>query len=88
MAGGIAVLLPPQPVDPGAAERGAHGLDGLVITGGKDVDPAAYGQQPHPRTDQPGADRDAWEFALLRARCSGICRCWASAAAPRCSMSR
>ena len=64
-AGGIAVLLPPQPVDAEIADRVLDGLDGLVITGGKDVDPASYGQQPHPATDEPGRDRDAWEFALL-----------------------
>ncbi|MGH3554273.1 MAG: gamma-glutamyl-gamma-aminobutyrate hydrolase family protein, partial [Mycobacterium sp.] len=43
-AGGVALLLPPQPVDADIAERVLEGLDGLVITGGKDVDPAAYGQ--------------------------------------------
>jgi putative glutamine amidotransferase len=64
-AGGVAVLLPPQPVDRDIAERVLDGLDGLVITGGKDVDPAAYGQPAHPDTDEPGRDRDAWEFALL-----------------------
>jgi putative glutamine amidotransferase len=79
-AGGVAVLLPPQPVDPGIAERVLDGLDGLVITGGKDVDPAAYGQRPHPSTDRPGGQRDVWEFALLRAALQrqlpvlGICR--------------
>ncbi len=80
MAGGIAVLLPPQPVDPDAANRVLDSLDGLVITGGKDVDPAAYGQQPHPETDQPGVVRDAWELALLKGALQrglpvlGICR--------------
>jgi putative glutamine amidotransferase len=64
-AGGVAMLLPPQPVDSGIAERVLDGLDGLVITGGKDLDPGAYGQQPHPATDEPGGQRDAWEFALL-----------------------
>ena len=79
-AGGVAVLLPPQPVDPDVAERVLDGLDGLLITGGKDVDPAAYGQQAHPATDQPGQLRDAWEFTLLNAALSrelpvlGICR--------------
>jgi len=66
-AGGVATLLPPQPVDSDIAERALDGLDGLLITGGTDVDPAAYGQQPHPSTDQPGHQRDAWEFALLDA---------------------
>jgi putative glutamine amidotransferase len=79
-AGGVAVLLPPQPVDPDIAERVLDGLDGLLITGGKDVDPAAYGQQPHPATDEPGPQRDAWEFTLLDGALKrelpvlGICR--------------
>ena len=64
-AGGIAVLLPPQPVDVGIAARVLDGLDGLVLTGGRDVDPAAYSTEPHPATDEPAVDRDAWEFALL-----------------------
>ena len=37
-AGGVATLLPPQPVDSDIAERVLDGLDGLLITGGKDVD--------------------------------------------------
>ena len=65
LAGGIATLLPPQPVDADIADRVLDGLDGLVLTGGKDVDPASYGQAPHPNTDEPARDRDAWEFALL-----------------------
>ncbi|WP_193043352.1 gamma-glutamyl-gamma-aminobutyrate hydrolase family protein [Mycolicibacterium baixiangningiae] len=65
LAGGVVVLLPPQPVDSGAAARVLDGLDGLIITGGKDVDPARYGQDPHPTTDEPDRTRDAWEFALL-----------------------
>jgi putative glutamine amidotransferase len=79
-AGGVAMLLPPQPVDSDIAKRVLDGLDGLVITGGKDVDPAAYGQVPHPATDEPGRQRDAWEFTLLGAALErelpvlGICR--------------
>ncbi|CAN5155121.1 gamma-glutamyl-gamma-aminobutyrate hydrolase family protein [soil metagenome] len=79
-AGGIAVLLPPQPVDREIAGRVLDGLDGLIITGGKDVDPARYGQAPHPETDEPRRDRDAWEDALLTAAIDrglpflGICR--------------
>ena len=79
-AGGIAVLLPPQPVDANVAARVLDGLDGLIITGGKDVDPARYGQEPHPATDEPRRDRDAWEDALLTAAIErelpflGICR--------------
>ena len=79
-AGGIAVLLPPQPVDAAIAARVLDGLDGLIITGGKDVDPARYGQAPHPTTDEPRLDRDAWEDALLTGAIDrglpflGICR--------------
>jgi putative glutamine amidotransferase len=79
-AGGIAMLLPPQPSDAGVANRVLDRLDGLVITGGYDLDPAAYGQQPHPATDQPRTARDALEFALLSGALErglpvlGICR--------------
>ncbi len=64
-AGGIAVLLPPQPVTPEIAARVLDGVSGLVITGGRDLDPAGYGQPAHAETDQPDTTRDAWEFALL-----------------------
>lgn len=80
LAGGIAMLLPPQPVDAGIADRVLERLDALVITGGKDIDPAVYGQPRHPASDEPSAGRDAWEFALLAAALRrglpvlGICR--------------
>ncbi|WP_341954198.1 gamma-glutamyl-gamma-aminobutyrate hydrolase family protein [Salinibacterium sp. TMP30] len=79
-AGGIAVLLPPQPVDSEIASSIIQGLDGLILTGGKDVDPARYGQEAHPTTDVPRKDRDAFEDALVRAAIEqnvpflGICR--------------
>jgi putative glutamine amidotransferase len=80
LAGGIATLLPPQPVDVDIADRVLDGLDGLVITGGRDVDPATYGQAPHPSTDPPARERDAWELALVERAIArglpllGICR--------------
>lgn len=79
-AGGIAVLLPPQPVSAEIARSVVSALDGLIVAGGADVDPARYGQQPHPRTGTPRTDRDAWEDALLAEAIAielpflGICR--------------
>ncbi len=79
-AGGIPVLLPPQPVGDGVVARVLDGLDGLIITGGADVDPARYGQLPAPETDRPQLERDAWEDALLTEAIErglpflGICR--------------
>ena len=76
-AGAIVVLLPPQA--DGAAQLIAR-LDGLIITGGADVDPERYGQRPDPRTVRVRRDRDAWELALLDAAekaempTLGICR--------------
>lgn len=80
LAGGVPVLLPPQPVDPSAVDSALDTLHALVITGGYDLDPSRYGQQPHATTDPPRNDRDAWEFALLHGALEralpvlGICR--------------
>jgi putative glutamine amidotransferase len=69
-AGGLAVLLP-APVPPHAVEAWAAAvvrrLDGLVLSGGVDVDPARYGAIPHPATASPRPDRDGWELALTAA---------------------
>ncbi|WP_243076224.1 gamma-glutamyl-gamma-aminobutyrate hydrolase family protein [Microbacterium sp. SS28] len=65
-SGGVAVLLPPQPAPDAAAEAVLDGLDGLILTGGVDVQPELYGQERHPSTDPARADRDAWELALFR----------------------
>ena len=42
-------------------------VDGLVLTGGEDVDPARYGARAHPRLGTVHAERDAAELALVRA---------------------
>ena len=65
-SGGVAVLLPPQPNPELAASVVLDGLDGLILTGGKDVQPELYGAERHPSTDPPRPDRDAWELALFR----------------------
>ncbi|WP_341994577.1 gamma-glutamyl-gamma-aminobutyrate hydrolase family protein [Microbacterium sp. LWH7-1.2] len=65
-SGGIAVLLPPQPDPEIAADAVLDGLDGLILTGGLDVQPELYGAERHPLTDAARPDRDAWELALFR----------------------
>jgi putative glutamine amidotransferase len=77
--GGNPVLLPPGG-SPSDAEDVVSVLDGLVIAGGGDIDPAKYGAAPHPQTEATVPDRDEWELALADAalRMSvpvlGICR--------------
>lgn len=76
-AGAVAVLLPPQVQ---GAESVVQRLDGLIISGGPDVEPARYGAEPHSRTLSWRPERDAWEMALLDAAeaaglpTMGICR--------------
>lgn len=70
-SGGIAVLLPPQHHSATevsadvAADAVLDGLDGLIFTGGLDVQPELYGAERHPLTDPARPDRDAWEMALF-----------------------
>jgi gamma-glutamyl-gamma-aminobutyrate hydrolase PuuD len=63
-AGGVAILLPPQSA---GAEEVLDRIDGLVLTGGADVDPARYGEVPAERTSAPRVQRDEWEIALAQA---------------------
>lgn len=65
-SGGVAVLLPPQSAPDAAAAAVLDGLDGLILTGGLDVQPELYGAPRHPLTDPARPDRDAWELALFR----------------------
>jgi putative glutamine amidotransferase len=66
-AGGIAVLLPPQPASIDIADRVLDGIDGLVFAGGRDINPERYDQKPGEHTDQPDLRRDDWEFTLVNA---------------------
>src|SRR5947208_16382564 len=76
-AGGRALLVPPS--DDGVEET-LDALDGIVFTGGADIEPGEYGQEPHPETFGVRRDRDASELALMRAALDwdmpvlGICR--------------
>ncbi|HWJ64197.1 MAG TPA: gamma-glutamyl-gamma-aminobutyrate hydrolase family protein [Acidimicrobiales bacterium] len=70
-AGGLPVVLPS--LDPVHASAAVAGIDGLVLTGGGDIDPIHYGAVADPETGAPDAARDAWELALVgAARDSGI----------------
>lgn len=63
-AGGRPLLVPP--VENGVEET-LDALDGLLFSGGSDLDPAAYGQEPHPATAGVRPERDRAELALLTA---------------------
>ena len=64
-AGGVPVVLPP--VDEArAAEAIIGGIDGLVLSGGSDLDPSYYGEDPIPELNVTVPERDAFEMALLR----------------------
>jgi gamma-glutamyl-gamma-aminobutyrate hydrolase PuuD len=62
-AGGRALLVPPSAQEPDPA---LDALDGLVLSGGSDLDPALYGQEPHAETRDVVRSRDDAELALLR----------------------
>jgi putative glutamine amidotransferase len=75
-AGGAPVLLPPV----AGVEAAVAKLDGLIISGGPDIDPAWYGEHAGPNTTVVRPARDAAEVALLRAALEagtpvlGVCR--------------
>jgi len=79
-AGGIALLLPPDPAAADGAEVFLSRIDALVLSGGADVDPGAYGSERDPRTGTTWPERDEFEAALARGAIErgmpvlGICR--------------
>jgi putative glutamine amidotransferase len=57
----------PRPLSLGEAAADAlQGVDGLLLTGGDDVDPGLYGEAPHPTFDVAEPGRDAFEIDLVR----------------------
>ncbi|MGE3620965.1 MAG: gamma-glutamyl-gamma-aminobutyrate hydrolase family protein [Acidimicrobiia bacterium] len=76
--GGVPLLLPV--LDPVDVEDLLGGLDGVLLSGGGDVDPAAYGGEAVPEVGGVHPGRDAFELALLRAAVAadvpvlGVCR--------------
>ncbi len=79
-AGGLVAMLPPDPQLVEDPDQALALLDGLILAGGADIDPASYGQDAHPETVDTVPARDAFEIALARAAIErevpllGICR--------------
>jgi putative glutamine amidotransferase len=79
-AGGIAIVLPPDPSAVAEPDLLLDRVDALMLAGGADIDPASYGAEPHPQTRGTWPERDAFEIALARRALErnmpvlGICR--------------
>ena len=63
-AGGVPVILSPL-MGPSYAARALEGIDGLLLTGGEDIDPPLYGAERSPFCHEPSRERDLFELALL-----------------------
>jgi putative glutamine amidotransferase len=63
-AGGIALILPADDVVAESPDELLDLIDGLILAGGSDIDPASYGAQPHPETRGTWPERDRFEIAL------------------------
>jgi putative glutamine amidotransferase len=78
--GGLPLVLPPIELGPAAERTLLERIDGLLLIGGSDLDPASYGEAPAPRLEATSALRDAFELALVRGAIArdlpvlGICR--------------
>ena len=66
-AGGRPLVLPPVTTVPVEAKEWLDGVDGLVLSGGPDVDPVRYGERPHPSVYGLDPAIDDHEAGLLRA---------------------
>jgi putative glutamine amidotransferase len=79
-AGAQAVILPPDDSIAESPDEALDLLDGLVLAGGSDVDPAAYGAVPHPETGGARPERDRFELAVAHRALErdipllGVCR--------------
>jgi putative glutamine amidotransferase len=79
-AGGLALLLAPDPAITDDPDEILDRVDALMLVGGADLDPASYGAERHPLTIGCVPERDAFEIALVRRALErdlpllGICR--------------
>jgi putative glutamine amidotransferase len=65
-AGGLALMLPPDEAAEHDPDLLLDRVDGLLLAGGADVDPASYGAERHPETGVTWPERDRFEIALTR----------------------
>ena len=79
-AGAIALVLSPDRHLVDHPDELLDRVEGLIISGGGDIDPAAYGAERHPETSLVTPERDAFELALTRRAIErdmpvlGVCR--------------
>jgi putative glutamine amidotransferase len=79
-AGAVAVMIAPDPELIENPDEILERIDGLILAGGADIDPASYGAEPHPATNGTVPERDRAELALARRAVEldmpvlGICR--------------
>jgi putative glutamine amidotransferase len=79
-AGGLVIMLPPDELLLSDPAEALDLIDGLMLAGGADIDPATYGCERHPQTAETVPERDRFEIALTRAAIErdmpvlGICR--------------
>ena len=79
-AGACALLMPPDPRAESDPDTFLDRIDGLLLAGGSDIDPASYGADPDPETRGTWPERDAFELALARRALErempvlGVCR--------------
>ena len=79
-AGGLPLMIPPDPHLERYPDEALDLVDGLILAGGADIDPSSYGKEPHPATNGTVPQRDRVELALTRRAVErelpvlGICR--------------
>jgi putative glutamine amidotransferase len=79
-AGGLVLMIPPDGDFEQDPDQLLDLLDGLILAGGSDIDPAFYGADPHPETRHTYPERDRSELALAHRAIErdmpvlGICR--------------
>jgi putative glutamine amidotransferase len=80
LAGGIALMLPPDDSVVESPGDLLDSLDALLLAGGRDIDPLTYGAAPDPSVGETSPERDRFELALASAALErdmpvlGVCR--------------